>query len=261
MRPRVVLAQFFINLGTFIQSLAAPLMRPDDLVEFGRRHYGREHSVEFWAANALTDSGLDPEEKALLDKVPSRSGRALVLCLGGGREAFALARMGFEVTGVDFVPNMVERVKANAAERGVRIEGLVQEISALDVPAGSYDMAWLSAAMYSCIPTRARRVTMLQRVARALRPGGFFICRFYFDRDAGRFCARHVLRKAFGFLTLGNLRYERGDVLFGNAEFLHAFSSEAELRTEFEEGGFEMIEMQLVEEKKRGGVVLLKAEG
>jgi hypothetical protein len=63
---------------------------------------------------------------------------------------------------------MVERARETAARRGLTIEGLVQEISQLDVPAGCYDVVWLSTAMYSCVPTRAKRVEMLQRIGRAL---------------------------------------------------------------------------------------------
>ena len=72
---------------------------------------------------------------------------------------------------MDFVAEMVERAKANAARQGVALEGLVQEISQLDVPDGVYDLVWLSARMYSCLPTRQRRVEMLRRpVAQESRP-------------------------------------------------------------------------------------------
>ena len=60
----------------------------------------------------------------------------------------------------------------------------MQEISRLDVPAGAYDVVWLSRAMYSCVPTRARRVEMVRRIARALKPGGFFLCQFQLARGA-----------------------------------------------------------------------------
>ncbi|HUW09084.1 MAG TPA: class I SAM-dependent methyltransferase [Anaerolineae bacterium] len=46
--------------------------------------------------------------------------------------------------------------RANAERHGLHIEGLVQEISQLAVPAARFDVVWLSAAMYSCVPTRKR---------------------------------------------------------------------------------------------------------
>ena len=172
MRPRITLARFLIQMGKFVESLAVMVMRPDDLVEFGRQTYTRPHNVASWGRSDLVERGLRPDETALLEKLPLKEGRLLLLGVGGGREAIPLARMGFDVTGVDFVPGMVELAKENAAQRGVRIEGLVQEISRLDVPASSYDVVWLCAAMYSCVPTRQRRVAMLRRIRQALRPGG-----------------------------------------------------------------------------------------
>lgn len=148
MRPRITLGRFLIRLGKFVQSLAVMVMRPDDLVEFGRQMYTRPHNVASWGRPELVYRGLGLNETALLEHLPLKQGRLLLLGVGGGREAIPLAQMGFDVTGVDFVPGMVEKARENAAQRGVRIEGLVQEISKLDVPDGAYDVVWLCAAMY-----------------------------------------------------------------------------------------------------------------
>jgi len=42
-------------------------------------------------------------------------------------------------------------------------------------------------------------------------------------------------------VSMGNLKYEKGDRLRTKVGFIHAFSSEDELRSEFEEGGFKII--------------------
>jgi SAM-dependent methyltransferase len=178
--------------------------------------------------------------------------------VGGGREAIPLAQKRFKVTGVDFVPEMVEKAKEIAASHGLKIEGLVQEISKIDVPAESYDVAWLSAAMYSCIPTRSRRIAMLQRISKALIPGGYFICQFRWDTSGGSAHLWELVRKIVAFLTLGNLWYERGDTLPNNMEFIHAFSQEDEVRSEFTEGGFEIMYLHIAEEILLGGAVLRK---
>jgi SAM-dependent methyltransferase len=201
---------------------------------------------------------LHPDEQALLARLHLTGGRLLLLGVGGGREAIPLAQMGFAVTGVDFVPAMVEKAKENAARHGMRIEGLVQEISKIDVPAGAYDVAWLSAAMYSCVPTRGRRVEMLQRIGKALKPGGYFICLFRWDTSGGPAHIWELVRKIVAFLTLGNLWYEKGDTLSNNIEFIHAFSQEDEVRSEFAEGGFEVLHLHIAEEILIGGTVLRK---
>jgi 2-polyprenyl-3-methyl-5-hydroxy-6-metoxy-1,4-benzoquinol methylase len=251
------LSHFLIRLGRFIQSLPIALMRPDDLVEFSRQTYVKPTDVESWAGKDLVNSGLTREEAALLNNVTRKDGRLLLLGVGGGREAIPLARMGFQVTGVDFVPEMVQKAGENAEKRGIRLEGLVQEISKLDVPADSYDIVLLSAAMYSSVPTRDRRVHMLKRIWKALRPEGFFVCQFHWDTKGGASPKVEFARKAIAFITLGNLWYEKGDMLWGGAEFIHGFSSEDELRREFQEGGFEVNYIHLPE-GIWGGAVLRK---
>lgn len=257
MRPRITLGRFLIRLGKFVQSLAVMVMRPDDLVEFGRQMYTRPHNVESWGRKDLVERGLNDAEMALLEHLPRKEGRLLLLGVGGGREAIPLARMGFDVTGVDFSPDMVEKAKENAAQRGVKIEGLVQEISELDLPAGAYDVVWLYAAMYSCVPTRQRRVAMLRRVRRALRPGGHFLCQFHWGTQHQHSPKVELARRAVAYLTLGNLSYEPGDMLWHNVEFIHGFLSEDALRAEFEAGGFQVLHLQIREKWARGEAVLV----
>ena len=71
---------------------------------------------------------------------------------------------------------MVDRAQQNAIKRGESIEGLVQEISQLALPSDTYDVVWMSRAMYSSVPTHKRRVAMLHTIATALKPDGYLIC-------------------------------------------------------------------------------------
>lgn len=234
MKLHIALARFLIRLGAFIQSSAIMVMPSDDLVAFSRQYYADPGSVDDWNRADLVAAGLSSTEQQLLEHIPFRTGRLLLLGVGGGREAIALARMGFDVTGVDFIPGMVEGAIRNAERSHVKIQGLVQEISELDVPAEMYDVIWLSAAMYSCFPTRLRRLRVLQLARAALKPGGYFACQFHWDPRPGTSRSRARINQFIAWITLGNRSYERGDMLWGNVEFLHAFSSEKELGSEFE---------------------------
>lgn len=259
MRLRIVSARFLIRLGGFIQSLALMVMRPNDLVEFGRQTYAGDKVVESFGCQDLVYPTLHLDEQTLLNKLPLKKGRLLLLGVGDGREAIPLAKMGFEVTGIDFVPEMLNKARENAAQHGMKIEGLVQEISTIDVPPASYDVVWLSAAMYSCVPTRCRRMEMLQRISKALKPKGYFICQFRWDTKDGPAHLWELARKVVAFLTVGNLSYEKGDTLSNNIEFIHAFSQEDEVKSEFAEGGFEVIHLHIAEELLLGGAVLRKS--
>jgi len=257
---RITLARFLIRFGRFIESLALMVMRPDDLVEFSRQTYDKADNIESWSSDENIESGLDPDETVLLEKIPIKGGKLLLLGAGGGREAIYLAKKGFEVTGVDFSEGMVESALENAQKRGLTISGLVQEISQLDVSDSSYDIVWLSTAMYSSIPTRRRRLMMLRRISKALKPRGYFICQFHWDARMNVSLKGEFIRGVVSFLTLGNLRYEKGDMLWHNLEFIHAFSSEKDLRSEFEEAQFKVEHIRIHGENMRGGAVLMKGE-
>lgn len=256
MRIRVAAGLFLVRAGRFIRSLSVMIMRPDDIVEFNRRVYSRAGSVDDWAGDDLVDAGLSPEESALLERVPRRGGEMLLLGVGGGREAVPLAKMGFRITGVDFVPELAERAVANLRKRGSAMQVLVQDISRLDVRESFYDLAWLAAGTYSSIPTRRRRIDMLRRIRRALKPGGHFLCQFLFDGESEFGPRWEFVRKMFSLLTLGNLSYERGDRLAAGVEFAHYFRTADEIRSEFLSAGFEIVDLEVPRTGVRGGAVL-----
>jgi SAM-dependent methyltransferase len=258
MRPRIQIARLMIRMGRFIQSAAVAVMRPADLVEFSRRHYFRPESVRGWGDDQLINSGLSPLEQSLLGKIPVRQGHLLLLGVGGGREAIPLAKLGFAVTGVDFIPGMVEQALKNAEKNGLKIFGLIQEISKLDLPVESFSIAWLSAAMYSCVPTRKRRVDMLKRIARTLIPGGYLALGFRWNPGADASSRMVFMKKMTAWLSLGNLRCEKGDGLRFDVEFIHTFTDLDELKGEIAEGGFEMLDIQAADESEFAGAVARK---
>ena len=231
MSIRIYMAQFLLQLGELIQSLPVAVMRPDDLIKFSRMSYAKHQKVDRWSEDTYVDSGLSIDELDMLKDIPEKTGNLLLLGVGGGREAIPLARMGFQVTGVDFVEAMVSRAQDNAAQRGLKIDGLVQEISQLDVPADTYDLIWLSRSMYSCVPTRSRRVKMVQSISRSLKKGGFFLCQFHWDTGHHPSRLGTLIRRLIAVGTLGNLSDEEGDILWLKHEFIHVFSSEESVRS------------------------------
>jgi len=258
MRIRTALGRFLTRFGRFIQSLAVMIMKPDDLVEFSRHAYSGPGALEEWTRRELLELGLRQEEKVLLEKIPIKKGKLLLLGLGGGREAIPLAKIGFQVTGVDFVPFLVQQAKKNALNQGVVLEGLVQDISKLAVDSNSYDLACLFSAMYSCVPTRTRRIEMLKRILKALKPGGYFLCQFQFYSRLPDSPKTELLRKFFAFLTFGNFRYEKGDMIWRELEFIHTFSTRNSLLSEFEQSGFQVIEINIPEDTLWGSAILRK---
>jgi len=112
------------------------------------------------------------------------------------------------------------------------------------------------AAMYSCVPTRQRRVAMLRRVRQALRPGGHFVCGFHWGTQEEHSSQVERVRRLAAVLSRGNLSYEPGDMLWHQVEFIHGFLSEEALGAEFAAGGFEIVHLQVRAERARGEAVL-----
>jgi len=258
MNNRIRISRFLLRLGSFIQTLPVVLMKPKDLIEFGRQCYGKTSKVLSWSEDYLIDSGLISSEKALISSVKNSEGNLLLLGLGGGREAIPFTKMGYQVTGVDFIPEMIDKALQNANDRGVQIKGLVQEISELDVPDNNFDLVWLSKAMYSAIPSRTRRVNMLQKIYNALKPGGELVCQFKVGIDLENYGKEEKIRKAIAKSPFGNKAYELGDILWLNIEFIHLFNSEDDIRLEIEQAGLIINEIQIDYNSYNGSVICEK---
>ncbi len=257
-RPRIALARFILRLGRLLQSSAIAVMKPADLVEFSRRSYAPVRRLKDWGRSELVDEGLYSNEEALLARLPARRGRLLLLGGGGGRDAVALVRRGFAVTAVDFAPGMLEQARRNAEQRGLKIETLVQEISRLALAADSYDVAWLSARLYSCIPTRRRRREFLSRLSGCLRPGGHAVIQFHLDPDRAASSRRNGFIRFISWATLGYRQIEPGDTLWQQREFIHAFADEQELRDEIQDRDLAVVHVEIHPKILSGGVVLQK---
>lgn len=67
-------------------------------------------------------------------------GTAITLGCGIGRESIALARMGFDVTGVDFSPTAIRRARSMADEVGVSVEFVVDDLTDLENVTGTFDL-------------------------------------------------------------------------------------------------------------------------
>lgn len=258
MSIRIRLSRFFIGLGAFIQSLPLVVMKPDDMIEFTRQGYTRPGNVEGWSEDIIINSGLNQHELDLIKFLPTTNGDLLILGVGGGREAIFFAQMGFQVTGIDFIPGMVENAIRNAENRGTRINGLVQEISTLDMPEDAFDVVWISSCMYSCIPSSSRRVSMLKRLICTLKPGGTLICLFACTSNRQNKGRAERLRRIIASSPIGNRHYENGDTLWLNLEFSHVFTTKEEIFSELQESGLHVTQINMNTSSSTGSAVCIK---
>lgn len=260
-RPRVTIARLLIQSGRLIESLAIMVMRPDDLVELGRRTYKSPTCIRGFSVDSMESPVLTENERAMLLSLPHQDGKLLLLGIGGGREVAPLAQHGYEITGVDFVPEMLDEARRAAAKEGIEIRCILQEMSRLSLLEEHYDVVWISHAMYSCVPISRKRVDMLRRIWDGLKPSGLLCLGFVWSKNREPRPSVQRIRRAFAAITRGNLTYEAGDGLWAYSEFMHFFTSEEELTSELARGGFEPVTVFMKKDDAFGYAVFRKMPG
>ena len=108
-------------------------------------------------------------DPTLVDEIGAlRPGRALDLGAGDGRNAIWLASQGWHVTAVDFSQVALDRGRALATARGVRVEWQLADLLEWTPGASRFDLVTL---FFIHLPSDERR-DVYARAAAAVAPGG-----------------------------------------------------------------------------------------
>jgi SAM-dependent methyltransferase len=248
-------SKYLLQIGEFIKTLPVAVLRPADMVKWARKRYNR-HSAVYNEEND-PNQGLTEDEKVLWKHTSGKSpGRMLILGGGGGREVIFFERKGWKLTVVDISEGMLEQANLEASRYGIDLSIIQDDLATFTAPNGSFNAVWTSMYLYSLVLGRSRRVSMLRNIREMLTPDGWLIVSFQFDTQMSIYSTADKIRKFIARITLGNVEYQNGDILFGTLEFRHIFSSESELRAEFTEGGFQLLHFFVFEGLNRGGAVL-----
>jgi SAM-dependent methyltransferase len=124
-----------------------------------------------WAAGDYAEVGtrLLLTAELLCEAVDLRAGeRVLDVACGNGNAALAAARRFCQVTGVDYVPALLERARRRAAAEGLEVDFQEADAEALPFPDDAFD-AVLSTCGAMFAPDQERTAAELLRVC---RPGG-----------------------------------------------------------------------------------------
>jgi len=158
----------------------------------------RWFSFNLWYfQNPPWDSGISPPE--LLDFIAhTPAGRAIDIGCGTGTNVITLARNGWQVTGVDFVPRAIQIAKRKS--KGIQAELMVNDATKLKGLDGPFDLA-LDMGCFHGIDNRTGYLTQLDRV---LAPGGHWLMYGFFKAasqrtGSGLTAADLELISSFGF--------------------------------------------------------------
>ncbi len=114
-----------------------------------------------------------PEVQDLVATLPA--GRALDLGCGYGRTAIYLAQNGWQVDGIDFVPQAIEEAKRRAAAAGAlaQIQFHVGSVADMHFANGPYDLAIDVGCMHSL--SAPLQQAYRDELLRLLRPGAAYL--------------------------------------------------------------------------------------
>ena len=218
----------------------------DDMVAAMVSRYGSAGELEYyskWAAAGLVPCEKDVMAQILRTDLAPRS--ALVVGCGTGREAFALERLGLQVTGVDLCPQMIEAARTIAESNSSSARFVLRDPSD-DGFIEKFDFILVSGSLGNHIQGRANRVRFWKQVAGNLKPGGTMAHGPEIKKlpRGGRFYFASVLLR---IRWSGRPQWEPGDTalsFLGNHNatheiiFYHYYQSEREFLSELEEAGF-----------------------
>lgn len=144
-------------------------MAPDDSSEY-ERWEGRYRVPEY--AFGTEPNYFLASCKALLP----RSGKALAVADGEGRNGIWLAEQGLDVLSIDFSPTAQQKARALAKQRGVTIAMAQADVHAWAYPEAAFDVVAEIFTQFSSPAERARKWAGMRK---ALKPGGLLIIQGY----------------------------------------------------------------------------------
>jgi SAM-dependent methyltransferase len=105
-----------------------------------------------------------------------RSGKAVAVADGEGRNGIWLAEQGLDVLSIDFSPAAQHKARALAKQRGVTITFVQADVHAWDYPEATFDVVVEIFTQFSSPAERARKWAGMRK---ALKPGGLLIIQGY----------------------------------------------------------------------------------
>jgi SAM-dependent methyltransferase len=105
-----------------------------------------------------------------------KTGKALAIADGEGRNGVWLAEKGLDVLSVDFSPTALAKAQALARQRGVTLRTLQADIIAWDWPSAEFDVV---VGIFFQFVGPSERARIFAGMRKALKPGGLLLLEGY----------------------------------------------------------------------------------
>lgn len=122
----------------------------------------------------LEDEGYYDDLPLVEQWVHKLGGPLLDLACGTGRIALRMAEQGYQVTGVDIVPEMIDWARQKAARHGLSIEWVVADARTFQLQK-QFPFIYMLENAFQFFQTREDQEAMLARAREHLQPEGCFL--------------------------------------------------------------------------------------
>lgn len=210
------------------------LKKPGEILELTKKAYSSLWALKLFGDKNYISFGFSENEKKIYDRYANKRGKVLVIGCGAGREAIQFAKLGHEVEGIDYIPDLITLAK-NWAERlnlGIKYE--MQDIIEY-LPAPDF-FEYIVFSIFLTIPTSELRLKVLKKLYHSLKSNGLLFIYFCDLRDKNLILKNKFLGHP---LKIFNPFYENGDYFY-HSTFKHDFKIE-ELEKEIKKAGFELV--------------------
>ncbi len=142
-----------------------------------------EYASRGMPSSSGTDADMAVSYFAGLLQMRSITGRALDLGCGKGRNALFLAKKGFEVEGIDFLPELIERLNVDASVKNIPFHGTVHDLrEPLPFPDGHFN-AIMDVHSYVHLGTKEQQAACRKELHRVLHKDGYLLLVVPSDMD------------------------------------------------------------------------------
>jgi SAM-dependent methyltransferase len=126
-----------------------------------------------WNEIYRAKTGFTKEPNRLLvDTVQGvKSGAALDVAMGQGRNAIYLASRGWKVTGIDFSDEGVRIARATATEQKLALDAVNVDIDTYDFGVAKWDLVTMIYAL--------DKVEWIEKIKPSIKPGGLFVLEYF----------------------------------------------------------------------------------
>lgn len=186
-RPWILRIGLFVSILLFVNGQTDPRDR-----EFWNKKFSDPKTAFKRGASPLLAEAIHTR----------RPGQALDLGMGEGRNTIYLAEQGWQATGVDLSDVAVAQANTRAAQRHVKINAIVDDLSHYQLGNSQWD---LIAAFYVHAWYNGTRPATPARLLAALKPGGVLVIEGFAGPEPFLFQPNELLRD---FPSLRVIRYE-----------------------------------------------------